>query len=264
MNILLIIYCGFHPLNWLIYIPVFSKMIIMKAINMDIKCPKCNSKTVKQGLYKKSQKYRCKSSSCRHIFSRSSDKSYKHLRTPIKIIKKILFMQDVGGCSFERLSEKYGYKEETIRKWHKRSIAEPEIYCTPTIITKATGLKLTKFQEEVKSCFEKSNGSISSNKLNNLIDKYHPNIPVASRRKIIEEVTDWLYNLKNITDDYRLTSYNDDIEITDNTEEEERVIYKNSRPMQLEEFKDYLLTHCLLYTSPSPRDRTRSRMPSSA
>ena len=25
-----------------------------------------------------------------------------------------------------------------------------------------------------------------------------------------------------------------------------------------------LLTHCLLYTSPSPRDRTRSRMPSSA
>ena len=25
-----------------------------------------------------------------------------------------------------------------------------------------------------------------------------------------------------------------------------------------------LVTHCLLYTSPSPRDRTRSRMPSSA
>ena len=24
------------------------------------------------------------------------------------------------------------------------------------------------------------------------------------------------------------------------------------------------ITHCLLYTSPSPRDRTRSRMPSSA
>ena len=26
----------------------------------------------------------------------------------------------------------------------------------------------------------------------------------------------------------------------------------------------YLLDYCLLYTSPSPRDRTRSRMPSSA
>ena len=26
----------------------------------------------------------------------------------------------------------------------------------------------------------------------------------------------------------------------------------------------YLVKHCLLYTSPSPRDRTRSRMPSSA
>ena len=27
---------------------------------------------------------------------------------------------------------------------------------------------------------------------------------------------------------------------------------------------DHLFVHCLLYTSPSPRDRTRSRMPSSA
>ena len=27
---------------------------------------------------------------------------------------------------------------------------------------------------------------------------------------------------------------------------------------------DQILGHCLLYTSPSPRDRTRSRMPSSA
>ena len=29
-------------------------------------------------------------------------------------------------------------------------------------------------------------------------------------------------------------------------------------------FEDEDITHCLLYTSPSPRDRTRSRMPSSA
>ena len=28
--------------------------------------------------------------------------------------------------------------------------------------------------------------------------------------------------------------------------------------------KSYIVTSCLLYTSPSPRDRTRSRMPSSA
>ena len=27
---------------------------------------------------------------------------------------------------------------------------------------------------------------------------------------------------------------------------------------------DIVIKHCLLYTSPSPRDRTRSRMPSSA
>ena len=33
--------------------------------------------------------------------------------------------------------------------------------------------------------------------------------------------------------------------------------------MTLQEIKDQVLA-CLLYTSPSPRDRTRSRMPSSA
>ena len=32
----------------------------------------------------------------------------------------------------------------------------------------------------------------------------------------------------------------------------------------LELVRNVRLTHCLLYTSPSPRDRTRSRMPSSA
>ena len=31
-----------------------------------------------------------------------------------------------------------------------------------------------------------------------------------------------------------------------------------------EEEKKWLIRSCLLYTSPSPRDRTRSRMPSSA
>ena len=31
-----------------------------------------------------------------------------------------------------------------------------------------------------------------------------------------------------------------------------------------EKFDDELFISCLLYTSPSPRDRTRSRMPSSA
>ena len=33
---------------------------------------------------------------------------------------------------------------------------------------------------------------------------------------------------------------------------------------QPEEIDFVMCTHCLLYTSPSPRDRTRSRMPSSA
>ena len=34
--------------------------------------------------------------------------------------------------------------------------------------------------------------------------------------------------------------------------------------MDIEERNDYDPETCLLYTSPSPRDRTRSRMPSSA
>ena len=33
---------------------------------------------------------------------------------------------------------------------------------------------------------------------------------------------------------------------------------------QYDRIADEILTFCLLYTSPSPRDRTRSRMPSSA
>ena len=32
----------------------------------------------------------------------------------------------------------------------------------------------------------------------------------------------------------------------------------------IQKYKDELSINCLLYTSPSPRDRTRSRMPSSA
>ena len=36
------------------------------------------------------------------------------------------------------------------------------------------------------------------------------------------------------------------------------------RQIMPDDFIDFLLWACLLYTSPSPRDRTRSRMPSSA
>ena len=45
---------------------------------------------------------------------------------------------------------------------------------------------------------------------------------------------------------------------------------KYGRPMTVEDIEspgdaaDWLFTNCLLYTSPSPRDRQKSRMPSSA
>ena len=38
----------------------------------------------------------------------------------------------------------------------------------------------------------------------------------------------------------------------------------DSRRVEIEESRHELAKSCLLYTSPSPRDRTRSRMPSSA
>ena len=40
--------------------------------------------------------------------------------------------------------------------------------------------------------------------------------------------------------------------------------YPFSYTTELDENGDERYTDCLLYTSPSPRDRTRSRMPSSA
>ena len=38
----------------------------------------------------------------------------------------------------------------------------------------------------------------------------------------------------------------------------------DSLPIEVKSYLDKLAISCLLYTSPSPRDRTRSRMPSSA
>ena len=51
---------------------------------------------------------------------------------------------------------------------------------------------------------------------------------------------------------------------------EQKKVAKIQEEKKRKEFKQYLVStmetkkYCLLYTSPSPRDRTRSRMPSSA
>ena len=42
------------------------------------------------------------------------------------------------------------------------------------------------------------------------------------------------------------------------------VLYHDREEMTAEHIARYAVKICLLYTSPSPRDRTRSRMPSSA
>ena len=60
--------------------------------------------------------------------------------------------------------------------------------------------------------------------------------------------------------------YNDELTLT--KEDAEKLRRRRSRFQQLTKTKktlfNTLVTTCLLYTSPSPRDRTRSRMPSSA
>ena len=59
-----------------------------------------------------------------------------------------------------------------------------------------------------------------------------------------------------------------EINISSSTSSEVRLIKSSNPEMEPEIFlireKDHLYSVCLLYTSPSPRDRTRSRMPSSA
>src|SRR5664280_3247281 len=53
----------------------------------------------------------------------------------------------------------------------------------------------------------------------------------------------------------------------DLTEQEHRLVKRHGlflNPARVAENGNTVFKHCLLYTSPSPRDRTRSRMPSSA
>ena len=61
--------------------------------------------------------------------------------------------------------------------------------------------------------------------------------------------------------EFRGVIYDVDFEFN-NSEEWYQSIPKNVRPRKDQPF--YHLLACLLYTSPSPRDRQKSRMPSSA
>ena len=67
--------------------------------------------------------------------------------------------------------------------------------------------------------------------------------------------------LKAYTDNYIwLLESNEEVSVVDPGDAKPVMDYLNKTNKNL---KDILIT-CLLYTSPSPRDRTRSRMPSSA
>ena len=59
----------------------------------------------------------------------------------------------------------------------------------------------------------------------------------------------------------RITNIHQSFLNTSNLGLRERLFYEN---INISQRLDEILSICLLYTSPSPRDRTRSRMPSSA
>ena len=52
--------------------------------------------------------------------------------------------------------------------------------------------------------------------------------------------------------------------VTNKNKKIEKILILDTETTGLDENKDEVIEICLLYTSPSPRDRTRSRMPSSA
>ena len=74
----------------------------------------------------------------------------------------------------------------------------------------------------------------------------------------------WIFLRDNVTDDDRI--FIEDIPYVQNAQALIRLVHTVAMCRTLATFfgRSYKYVNCLLYTSPSPRDRTRSRMPSSA
>ena len=109
--------------------------------------------------------------------------------------------------------------------------------------------KLTIFLDKKYSELKEKLGNIGENKLLlitavKVMDEYH------ETKKKVEQKKDELRNLSNKFKELKSLIY----EYRDKKEEEIQKIKKNHDNLK----------NCLLYTSPSPRDKTVSRMPSSA
>ena len=64
---------------------------------------------------------------------------------------------------------------------------------------------------------------------------------------------------RDVGNRYDLKDSNTEIDL-----QETELVITTASDMTLQAVEDVLRTNCLLYTSPSPRDRQKSRMPSSA
>ena len=78
---------------------------------------------------------------------------------------------------------------------------------------------------------------------------------------VVSEVEDWLYPYRVDADEPLWAEKSD-------TDDDSVVTYMKAQMDanndRIDRLQSEMLYVCLLYTSPSPRDRTRSRMPSSA
>ena len=83
-------------------------------------------------------------------------------------------------------------------------------------------------------------------------------------RELISNATDATLKLKHLTNigEAKVEYGNPQIEIKVDKENRKLHVIDQGLGMTSDEVNKYI--NCLLYTSPSPRDRTRSRMPSSA
>ena len=83
--------------------------------------------------------------------------------------------------------------------------------------------------------------------------------------KVIAEMNDYQFKLVKIEGEFVWHEHPDTDEAFIVIEGSMRIDFDDGSSVDLDEGEMYVVPRgCLLYTSPSPRDRTRSRMPSSA
>ena len=169
---------------------------------------------------------------------------YKRERNPLIKIKLQALHHLQSGKFLKDVAEIVLYDEKAVREWTRRFVA---FDYEGLIDRKGRGLKprLPKDQEEnFKDELdllhqEKNGGRVTVDDIQEmLLDKFNCNYSRQGVYTLFDRI-----NIVWITGRSKHPKHSQDI---------------------IDQFKETFPEDCLLYTSPSPRDRTRSRMPSSA